>query len=174
MEEWRIIKDFEDYQVSNLGRVMSLKRGKRKILSPRVSKNYKNVTLSKNGTIKTKLVHRLVAEAFIPNENNKPVVDHIDTNTLNNCVDNLRWVTVKENCLNNLTREHNSKSKKGHKCYLKNHTDETKKKISQTHKGRKLTEEHKKKLSEAHKGKGKPNSLKGKHWKIERGKRIWY
>lgn len=174
MEEWRTIKGYEDYKVSNLGRVMSLKRGKQRILSPRISNNYKNVTLCKNGDIKTKLVHRLVAEAFIPNEDNKPVVDHIDTNTLNNCVDNLRWVTVKENCLNDLTRDHNSISKTGHKCYLKNHTEETKKKISQSHKGRKLTEEHKKKLSEAHKGKGKPNGLKGKHWKIERGKRIWY
>lgn len=138
---------------------------------------YRSVVLCKEGKTYPKLVHRLVAEAFIPNPENKPVVDHIDTNTLNNNVENLRWATTQENALNELSRKHNSDSKKGHRCYLKHHTEETKRKLSEAHKGKKLSEEHKRKLSEAHKGlkKGVPNPfLKGKKWKVEGGKRVWY
>lgn len=58
-------------------------------------------------------VHRAVAELFIPNPDNKPCVDHIDTNTFNNRVSNLRWVTYKENQNNPLTKQHQSESLKG-------------------------------------------------------------
>lgn len=58
-------------------------------------------------------VHRAVAELFIPNPDNKPCIDHIDTNTFNNNVNNLRWVTYKENQNNTLTKQHQSKSLKG-------------------------------------------------------------
>lgn len=57
-------------------------------------------------------VHRVVAELFIPNPENKPCVDHIDTNRLNNKVDNLRWVTYKENCNNPITKNRISESAK--------------------------------------------------------------
>ena len=58
-------------------------------------------------------VHRAVAELFIPNPDNKPCVDHIDTNTFNNRVSNLRWVTYEENQNNPLTKQHLSESLKG-------------------------------------------------------------
>lgn len=187
IEQWKEIKGFEGlYEVSNTGKVKALERKvmnngslqKRheKILKPSKSKYYLRVVLCKDGKTYPKTIHRLVAEAFISNPENKPVVDHIDANTENNCVDNLRWVTQKENCMNPLTREHNSKSKKGHPGYLKAHSEETKKKLSEMKKGKKFSEEHKRKLSESHIGilKGRTGALKGRHWKMEGGKRVWY
>lgn len=60
---------------------------------------YKRVYLSKNGVRSAKLVHRIVAESFIPNDNNLPCVNHKDGNKQNNNVDNLEWCTVKENAI---------------------------------------------------------------------------
>lgn len=165
-EVWKPIKDFEGYyEVSNLGRIKALERvvennGGMQKKHERILKAgkenrsngiYYSVSLCKNKKVYRKLVHRIVAETFIPNPENKPIVDHIDTNPSNNTVTNLRWVTVKENALNPLTRIHNSNSKMGHKPYLYKHTEESKKKMSMAKKGRPLTVEHRNKLSESHK-----------------------
>lgn len=109
-EEWRDIKGYEGlYQVSNLGRVKSLryKRGEQeKILDGWISKEgYRKVSFYKDNKRKDYLVHRLVAESFIPNPNNKPFIDHIDTNRTNNKIDNLRWATQKENCNNVISKK---------------------------------------------------------------------
>lgn len=190
-EIWKPIEGFEGlYEVSNFGRVKSLERNvragrnyglktlKERILIPHTQKTGRLlVVLCKDGKIYARTIHRLVAIAFIQNPENKPVVDHIDTNPANNRVDNLRWCTQKENCNNEISRKHNSESKKGHPCYYKGHSEETRRKISESHKGKRLSEEHKRSLSESHKGifLGKPNELlKGKHWKVEGGKRVWY
>lgn len=81
-------------------------------------------------------VHRAVAELFIPNPEHKPCVDHIDTNPNNNNVENLRWVTYKENNNNPLTRYHNSISHIGTNRYR--HKKEQNLNHSKTMKGRRF------------------------------------
>ena len=94
MEEyWKDKKDYEGhYQVSNFGKVKSIKFGKEKILKLNKDKDgYLQVTLCKNNIKKVYKVHRLVAEAFIDNPDNLPCVNHKDENKLNNNVNNLEW-----------------------------------------------------------------------------------
>lgn len=92
----KAIKDFEDYLISDDGRVYSLKS--QRYLTPELSATgYYKVILYNKGKRKVFRIHRLVAQAFIPNTNNKPEVDHINRNKLNNRVENLRWCTSSEN-----------------------------------------------------------------------------
>jgi hypothetical protein len=100
METWKNIEGYEgSYQVSNEGRVKSCKFGKEKILKPRKDTNgYLQVNLCKDGKPVWKLVHRLVAEAFLPNPNNYEQVNHKDECKTNNNVDNLEWCDKKYNC----------------------------------------------------------------------------
>lgn len=97
-EIWRDCKGYEGkYQVSNLGRIWSVKN--QKYLTPNIhTKGYLKVTMvAKNGKVKQEYIHRLVALSFIDNPDNLPQVNHKDENKLNNCVDNLEWCTCKEN-----------------------------------------------------------------------------
>ena len=105
-EEWRAISGYEGlYEVSNLGRVKSLPRGKQwpyrrthnNIRSFKYINRYPSVNLSKKGMAKFHFVHRLVAMAFIPNPNNYPFVNHEDESRNNNRVENLEWCTHKYN-----------------------------------------------------------------------------
>lgn len=96
METWKEVPKNSDYLVSDTGKIR--KKSSMVEHSTRYSKGYEIVDLYKNGKRKTVRVHRLVAEAFIPNNDNKPEVNHIDGNKHNNNVDNLEWVTKKENC----------------------------------------------------------------------------
>lgn len=114
-EVWRDIKGYEGvYQVSNLGRVKRMPLGKQwpyrkthnNIRKPKLTKQgYLSVNLSKNNKVKCYFIHRLVAEAFIPNPYNYPVVNHLDENPLNNIVDNLEWCTHYHNCMYGHARE---------------------------------------------------------------------
>ena len=133
--EWKPIKGYEGmYEISNNGKVRSLSRwdNKGKRVRGRMMKiyigthGYQIVDLCKNGKRKHYQLHRLMAETFIPNTDNKPCIDHINTIKTDNRIKNLRWVTRSENMLNELTRKHNSEGQKG----------------------KKLTEEHKKKVKE--------------------------
>ena len=123
-EIWKDIKGYEGYQVSNLGRVRSLDRIDSNnhplngvILKPYISNSgYLLVGLYKQQKRDRKLLHRLVAEAFIPNPDNKPEIDHINTIKIDNTVflnedgsinyekTNLRWTTRKENINNPITK----------------------------------------------------------------------
>jgi hypothetical protein len=99
-EIWKNIKGYEGlYQVSNLGRVRSLKRSSKNILTGSTgTTGYRHVILTKNGILKNRDVHRIVAEHFIPNPDNLPQINHKDENILNNEVSNLEWCTAKYNC----------------------------------------------------------------------------
>ena len=136
MEEiWKDIEGYEGlYMVSSLGRVKSLV-GRYKnvtILKERYKKNgYGSITLYKNKKPHTYLVHRLVAQAFIPNPNNLPQVNHKDENKQNNCVENLEWCDAKYN-INYGNGNH---------------------KRSSSHKGKQLTKTHIENMSKARMGK---------------------
>lgn len=98
-EIWKDIEGYEGkYQVSNMGRIKFLKFKKIRILRSEKDVNgYLRVTLHKNGIIKRYKVHRLVAQAFIPNPNNLPQVNHKDEDKTNNNVSNLEWCDAKYN-----------------------------------------------------------------------------
>ena len=99
METWKPIADYEGlYEVSDLGRIKSLWYGKEQILKPlKTTRGYLQVCLCKDCHTKRLLVHRLVAEAFIPNPNNLDTVNHKDEVKTNNTVSNLEWMSVKDN-----------------------------------------------------------------------------
>jgi hypothetical protein len=113
MEEFKIIQEFENYSVSNLGCVKNDKTNI--ILKPYyTTKGYRIVKLNN----KNQRIHRLVALAFIPNPDNKLYVDHIDNNPQNNNMNNLRWCTQQENQQNKKIKINNTSGYKG-VCYSK-------------------------------------------------------
>lgn len=157
-EIWADVKGYEGlYQVSNLGRVKGVKRDSRnrgKVLKQQKTKQgYYLIMLYKDKKGKYISVHRLVAMAFIPNPYNKPCVDHIDANPSNNKVDNLRWVTYKENANNPISLSRNKvRGTKGY-MYGRKHTKESLEKMSRVQKGHPTSEETRKKISDAKRGK---------------------
>lgn len=116
-EEWRDVQGYEGYyKVSSYGRVISLYRlvkyGSKWLPKPPIimsdvstPNRYNSVILKVNGKKESRQVHRLVANAFIPNPNNYPCIDHIDGNKQNNYVSNLRWCNDLQNQNNPVTRE---------------------------------------------------------------------
>lgn len=164
-EEWKYWKttynkngEIRTYEISSFGNV-------------KINGNYFNPTNSEYYYLAGELLHRIVAELFIPNPDNKPCVDHIDTNKHNNRVDNLRWCTYSENMQNVITynklqnihksdeyRQHLSRSLKGVNLGFK-HSDETKQKMSKSHIGKShiVSDDTKRILSTkiSHRNKGK-------------------
>ena len=100
MEEiFKPIPNFDGYEISNYGRVISYKNKKpREMTISKYSNGYCFVSLSKNGIVKTYSIHRLVMTTFNPVENMEHLeVNHLDCDKTNNRIDNLEWVTPKEN-----------------------------------------------------------------------------
>lgn len=94
--KWKILKENENYSINEKGEIKN--NITKKILSPSINKDggYYQIDLWKNNKSRKYTLHRLVASNFIPNLENKPTVDHIDGNRLNNDISNLRWATYSE------------------------------------------------------------------------------
>lgn len=112
MEElWKDIEGYEGlYQISTLGRVKRVTTG-RILKGGKNTSGYIQISLYKQGVRDVKRIHRLVAESFIPNTENKPEVNHINEDKTNNRVDNLTWSTRKENINHGTRNERVSKAK---------------------------------------------------------------
>jgi len=111
-EEFKTIKNFDNYLISNFGNVKNKKTNR--ILKPCInSKGYFDVILRKYNKNYHKVIHRLIGESFIENPYNKLCIDHIDNNKLNNNVDNLRWCTSQENSQNSKLSSKNTSGYKG-------------------------------------------------------------
>ena len=97
MEQWKTILDFPHYEISNQGRIRNINTNQ--ILKPWADGKgrYLQISLCDHGRVKKYLMHRLVAQYFIPNPNNYPEINHIDYDIKNNRYENLEWVTRKEN-----------------------------------------------------------------------------
>lgn len=132
-EIWKDIKGYEGYfKISNLGRVMAIERYVKQGNGMRYCKErivphhlnpfgYPCVTLCKEKKSKEHSIHRLIMEAFVPNPENKPHIDHINTDKTDFRISNLRWVTPKENSNNPITLQH---------CRENTYTDERNIKIN--------------------------------------------
>ncbi len=121
MEEiYKIIDGYENYSVSNHGNVKNIKTNT--ILKGGLTHdNYHHISLLDNkGKRKSWRVHRLIADAFIENPDNKPCVDHIDRNRTNNNINNLRWSTIQEN---NFNKTKSKKNTSGHPGVSYHHGD---------------------------------------------------
>ena len=107
------IEGFEKYEVSNLGKVRNIKSGR--VLKTSLNNNgYLRLFLCENNKRKHLYLHRIIATAFIDNPDEKPCVNHIDENKLNNDLSNLEWCTVRENLI------HGTRTKKAaEKCFKK-------------------------------------------------------
>jgi len=174
MEEiWKPVVGYEGlYEVSNFGAVRNVRR-KHNIKLRINSGGYYHVYLNRDGIMKTVSVHRLVAMAFIPNPENKPCVDHINTNKQDNSVTNLRWVTHKEN-MNNPNTINNFKNPNYNGYYneskrlsCKKYCDSHKEQIAEY--GKRWREENKEHIKEVSKEYADKNKER-----ISEYHKIWY
>ena len=100
------ISNFPNYQISNFGNCKNVITGK--VLKGTLSCGYFRVRLINNGESSCKLIHRLIADEFIPNPENKRCIDHVDRNRTNNNISNLRWATHSENNQNSSIKSNNT------------------------------------------------------------------
>lgn len=177
IEEWKVCKDTRKYWNGALWEVSTCGR---------VRKNGEDYELKHKGTeyfmIGGVRLHRIIAELFIPNPENLPCIDHIDRNKYNNHVSNLRWCTYQENNQNKDWETIKQKmSGEGNPRYGTHHTEDAKRRISESEKDKFVSEETRKKQSASLKGKkrapfseeakrriseshkGLPSPFKGRH-----------
>jgi len=98
MEKWRVVKDYDGYFASTLGRIKT-PSGKIHSNLQIVKSKYFALQFRSGNVFKTEQVHRVIAKAFIPNVDDKPIVNHKNGDTVDNRVENLEWVTYSENAI---------------------------------------------------------------------------
>jgi len=111
LEVWKSIDSYDHYVVSSFGKVKNTKTGR--ILKGRNVCGYLQVVLCEDGVRKNCYVHRLVANAFLDNPDDKECVDHRNNDKINNHLTNLRWATTKENAMNQIISKNNKSKVKG-------------------------------------------------------------
>lgn len=117
-EQWKPIPGWEGlYEASDQGNIKSFRNGIERNLTLTSDNGYLRVGLCRKGFVKHLRVHRLVAESFLPNPENKPCINHKDGNKLNNHISNLEWCTHKEN-MRHAFKTGLKKSLRGSKCYF--------------------------------------------------------
>lgn len=115
--EWRLIKGTLRYYVSDNGQVKVVYPHRERVLKPSANNTYLGISLTIDKAKKYCKIHRLVAEAFIPNPENKPFVNHINGNKTDNRVENLEWVTAIENAIHARRKLPRKESNHGVKVY---------------------------------------------------------
>lgn len=175
-EIWATVLGYEGlYEASDQGRIKSLNyggTGKTKVMKPTIDRfGYLRLGLTKDGKTKKFRVHRLVFSAFNGPIPEGFVVDHVNNARADNRLENLQLLTQRDNArkallgrkLSEETRAKLSVSHKGKTPWLgKKHTEESKRKMSNTKKGRKITEEQKAKISATLKGRPRTEETKAK------------
>ena len=180
-EKWKAISGFDGrYEVSDKGNVRSFcVKGSTRVnwgdpTSMTIIDNrhgYKLVKIRVGGHVKSFYVHRLVAEAFIPNPNNYKEINHKDEDKANNCAENLEWCTHKYNQNYGTMRKRQSNSHAGKVPRSGWHwSEEDKKRLSMAHTGKKMSEETKEKLRQLNLG--EKNHFYGHHLSEEAKEKI--
>lgn len=114
-EQWKQIKNFEGlYEISDMGNIKNLLTNELLTTHDVSCRDYQGIVLRKDGMYKAYRVHRLVAEAFVPNPYNKPFVNHKNLIKNDNCANNLEWVTYQENVNHYYTTRSEEERKRTH------------------------------------------------------------
>lgn len=151
--KWKKIKDFPNYSISNTGLVRNDITGKFKKIQ-HDNYGYLVCALYHHQERKLYKIHRLIAEYYIPNPDNKPYINHINGIKDDNRIENLEWCTAKENNYHawNVLDSGERRKKMANHAHNRDWSNESREKISENKKGKKLSEQARKNMSDAHRG----------------------